>query len=171
MPRNSLLSRVAGGGVIREMIVLRNKNFSKKEEKKKLKFLDKLAVKGYKNKKQDYRDEAREMYTTGKSGKNIRTERATKMAAGSVGGSLAKSADLIRSGYNVAPKQIAVGAALSAAAGTVDAAVGGYAVDKYRQHKLKKNPKAYEKKIDQINVAEGKMTEEEYAKKHYNKNK
>ena len=93
------------------------------------------------------------------------------MAAGSVGGSLAKSADLIRSGYNVAPKQIAVGAALSAAAGTVDAAVGGYAVDKYRQHKLKKNPKAYEKKIDQINVAEGKMTEEEYAKKHYNKNK
>ena len=43
------------------MIVLRNKNFSKKEEKKKLKLLDKLAVKGYKNKKQDYRDEAREM--------------------------------------------------------------------------------------------------------------
>ena len=147
------------------MIILRSKKFSKKEKETKLKFLDRVAVKTYKNKKQGYRDEAREMYTTGKSGKNIRTERVTKMVAGSVGGSLGKSIQ----NPLISPRDAAIGAGISAAAGAMDAAVGGYAVDKYRQHKLKKNPKAYEKKIDQINVAEGKMTKEEFAKRYYKK--
>ena len=41
--------------------------------------------------------------------------------------------------------------------------------DHYRTNKLKKNPKAYEKDIDRINVAEGKMSKEDFAKKYYKK--
>lgn len=143
------------------------KEFSDKEKPNFLKYSDLASIRNYRGQHQEYRDEAREMYTTGKSGKNIKKERAGIMAGVEAGRNIAKS--LTTPG--ITPITGVTNAAISAALGAGEGLAGGYVIDKYRQHKLKKNPKAYEKKIDQINVAEGKMSEEEFAKKYYKKYK
>ena len=65
------------------------KEFTQPKEKKetKLKFGDRLSIRGYKNRGQDYRDEARETWKTGKMGKQQRKG----LVAGFVGVNAAKS--------------------------------------------------------------------------------
>ena len=65
------------------------KEFTQPKEKKetKLKFGDRLIIRGYKNRGQDYRDEARETWKTGKMGKQQRKG----LVAGFVGMNAAKS--------------------------------------------------------------------------------
>ena len=142
------------------------KEFTQPKEKKetKLKFGDRLSIRGYKNRGQDYRDEARETWKTGKMGKQQRKG----MVAGFVGVNAAKS--LGKSIENKAtPTQAILGAGISAGIGAGEGYLISKGLDHYRTNKLKKNPKAYEKDIDRINVAEGKMSKEDFAKKYYKK--
>ena len=142
------------------------KEFTQPKEKKetKLKFGDRLIIRGYKNRGQDYRDEARETWKTGKMGKQQRKG----MVAGFVGVNAARS--LGKSIENKStPTQAILGAGISAGIGAGEGYLISKGLDHYRTNKLKKNPKAYEKDIDRINVAEGKMSKEDFAKKYYKK--
>ena len=142
------------------------KEFTQPKEKKetKLKLGDRLYISGYKNNGQDYRDEARETWKTGKMGKQQRKGLVAGFTGVGAAQSLSKSIE-----NKATPTQAILGAGISAGIG----AGGGYLISKgfdhYRTNKLKKNPKAYEKDIDRINVAEGKMSKEDFAKKYYKK--
>lgn len=141
-----------------------SKSQPKEKKETKLKFGDRLSIRGYKNRSQDYRDEARETWKTGKMGKQQRKG----LVAGFVGVNAAKS--LGKSIENkVTPTQAILGAGISAGIGDGEGYLISKGLDHYRTNKLKKNPKAYEKDIDRINVAEGKMSKEDFAKKYYKK--
>ena len=64
-----------------------SKSQPKEKKETKLKFGDRLIIRGYKNRGQDYRDEARETWKTGKMGKQQRKG----MVAGFVGVNAARS--------------------------------------------------------------------------------
>ena len=141
-----------------------SKSQPKEKKETRLKFGDRFSIRRYKNSGQDYRDEARETWKTGKMGKQQRKQ----MVAGFVGMKTARS--LGKSIENKAtPVQAILGAGIRAGIGAGEGYLISKGFDQYRTNKLKKNPKAYEKDIDRINVAEGKMSKENFAKKYYKK--
>ena len=142
------------------------KEFTQPKEKKetKLKFGDRLSIRGYKNRGQDYRDEARETWKTGKMGKQQRKGMVAGFTVMKAAKSLGKSIE-----NKATPTQAILGAGISAGIGAGEGYLISKGLDYYRTNKLKKNPKAYEKDIDRINVAEGKMSKEDFAKKYYKK--
>ena len=142
------------------------KEFTQPKEKKetKLKFGDRLIIRGYKNRGQDYRDEARETWKTGKMGKQQRKGLVAGFTGMEAARSLGKSIE-----NKSTPTQAILGAGISAGIGAGEGYLISKGLDHYRTNKLKKNPKAYEKDIDRINVAEGKMSKEDFAKKYYKK--
>ena len=147
------------------MIILRSKNFSKDNGETKLKAMDRLEV--WSNKHDD--TDRKRKYLKGE----ISTPMSQKKAAliGAVGGG---PIGFITNTENSTPlialsnKKYKKAAALSAE-GVIFQQVANKAVGSYNKRKLKKNPHANDKKLDLINVAEGKMSKEDFAKKWYNK--
>lgn len=142
-----------------------SKSQPKEKKETKVKLGDRLNIYGYKKfNTQKGRDEARETWKTGKIGKQQRKG----IVAGFTGVGAAQS--IRKSIENKAtPTQAILGAGISAGIGAGEGYLISKGFDHYRTNKLKKNPKAYEKDIDRINVAEGKMSKENFAKKYYKK--
>ena len=112
------------------------------------------------------REAALESIEEGKHGKLVKRS----AAAAAVGAGLASGAKLKALGAS--NKQAAKGAAILGLAGAAGGAAGSYLGAKTRDV-LKKHINSYDKSIkkqaDLIRVANGDMTKEEFAKKHYKK--
>jgi hypothetical protein len=159
------------------MIILRNKNFSEKrlddEELARLDFA-KNKMKYHKNPKDA--EEMREYYTTGKRSKSSVAKDTAKMgvAGALIGTSIKMNRNIgsaaFESSAKEAGKALMKGTPKAAAIGTGVGLAAGYgiqkAAQKYVKGKLKKDPKAFEKERDAIDVATGEMSLSKYRKKH-----
>jgi hypothetical protein len=156
------------------------KEFSKADDKRldneelaRLKFAKK-EMKYHKNPKDA--EEMREYYTTGKRTKSSIAKNTAKM--GGYGALMGTAIKMNRNAVNAAfessakeagkalikgtPKAAAIGGAVGLAAGYGLQKAG----QKYVKGELKKNPKAFEKDRDAIDVATGEMSLSKYRKKH-----
>lgn len=156
------------------------KEFSKADDKRldneelaRLKFAKK-EMKYHKNPKDA--EEMREYYTTGKRTKSSIAKNTAKM--GGYGALIGTAIKMNRNAVNAAfessakeagkalikgtPKAAAIGGAVGLAAGYGLQKAG----QKYVKGELKKNPKAFEKERDAIDVATGEMSLSKYRKKH-----
>lgn len=156
------------------------KEFSKADDKRldneelaRLKFAKK-EMKYHKNPKDA--EEMREYYTTGKRTKSSIAKNTAKM--GGYGALIGTAIKMNRNAVNAAfessakeagkalikgtPKAAAIGGAVGLAAGYGIQKAG----QKYVKGELKKNPKAFEKDRDAIDVATGEMSLSKYRKKH-----
>lgn len=156
------------------------KEFSKADDKRldneelaRLKFAKK-EMKYHKNPKDA--EEMREYYTTGKRTKSSIAKNTAKM--GGYGALIGTAIKMNRNAVNAAfessakeagkalikgtPKAAAIGGAVGLAAGYGLQKAG----QKYVKGELKKNPKAFEKDRDAIDVATGEMSLSKYRKKH-----
>lgn len=156
------------------------KEFSKADDKRldneelaRLKFAKK-EMKYHKNPKDA--EEMREYYTTGKRTKSSIAKNTAQM--GGYGALIGTAIKMNRNAVNAAfessakkagkalikgtPKAAAIGGAVGLAAGYGIQKAG----QKYVKGELKKNPKAFEKDRDAIDVATGEMSLSKYRKKH-----
>lgn len=156
------------------------KEFSKADDKRldneelaRLKFAKK-EMKYHKNPKDA--EEMREYYTTGKRTKSSIAKNTAQM--GGYGALIGTAIKMNRNAVNAAfessakeagkalikgtPKAAAIGGAIGLAAGYGIQKAG----QKYVKGELKKNPKAFEKDRDAIDVATGEMSLSKYRKKH-----
>ena len=121
-------------------------------------------------------EEMREYYTTGKRTKcGIAKDTAKMGAAGAMLGTAIKMHRNIdkaafEPSFKEAGKALIKGTPKSAAIGSAIGLAAGYgiqkAAQKYIKSELKKNPKAFEKSRDAIDVATGEMSLATYRKKH-----
>lgn len=156
------------------------KEFSKADDKRldneelaRLKFAKK-EMKYHKNPKDA--EEMREYYTTGKRTKSSIAKNTAQM--GGYGALIGTAIKMNRNAVNAAFKSSAKEAGKALIKGTPKAAAIGGAVglaagyglqkagQKYVKGELKKNPKAFEKDRDAIDVATGEMSLSKYRKKH-----
>ena len=144
------------------MIVLRSKVFSeKKDGETKLKALDRLEVWSNKNNTEEYRNRRRK-YLKGEANP-FSTKDAVLIGAGT-GSILAMSGDTpVSAALNKKYKKAAALSVGGAAIHPVINKVAGSANKKI----LEKNPHAHDKSLDKLDVAEGKMSKEDFAKKWY----
>ncbi len=145
------------------MIVLRSKVFSeKKDGETKLKALDRLEV--WSNKHDD--TDRKRKYLKGEISTPMKQRDAVILGAAS-GGPLVP---IIGSPMTALADKNYKAAAVRSAIGASTQPVLNKAVGSYNKRKLKKNPHANDRKLDLIDVAEEKMSKEDFAKKWY-KNK
>ena len=143
------------------MIILRNKSFSKKEkDETKLKTQDRLDI--WSNKYLENTEHKRK-YLKGEANP-LSTRDAVLIGASS--GSILP----IISGDNpiraVLDKKYKKAAVLSVGGAAIHPVINKVA-GSINKSKLKKNPHANDKSLDKLDVAEGKMSKEEFAKKWY----
>ena len=142
------------------MIVLRSKVFSeKKDGETKLKALDRLEV--WSNKHDD--TDRKRKYLKGEISTPMKQRDAVILGAAS-GGPLvpimgSPMTALADKNYKTAAVRSAIGASTQP--------ILNKAVGSYNKRKLKKNPHANDRKLDLIDVAEEKMSKEDFAKKWY----
>jgi hypothetical protein len=144
------------------MIILRNKSFSKKEkDETKLKVRDRLDIWANKNNTEEYRNRRRK-YLKGEANP-FSTKDAILIGAGT-GSILAMSGDTpVSAALNKKYKKAAALSVGGAAIHPVINKVAGSANKKI----LEKNPHAHDKSLDKLDVAEGKMSKEDFVKKWY----
>jgi hypothetical protein len=143
------------------MIILRNKFFSDKEKKDetKLKVVDRLDI--WSNKHLENTEQKRK-YLKGEANP-FSTRDAVLIGAGS-GSVLAMSGDTPVSA--VLNKKYRKAAALSVGGAAIHPVINKVAGSANKKV-LEKNPHAHDRSLDRLDVAEGKMSKEEFAKKWY----
>ena len=144
------------------MIILRNRSFSKKEkDETKLKVRDRLDIWANKNNTEEYRNQRRK-YLKGEANP-FSTKGAVLIGAGT-GSVLAMSGDTPVSA--ILDKKYRKAAALSVGGAAIHPAINKVAGSANKKM-LEKNPHAHDRSLDRLDVAEGKMSKEEFAKKWY----
>lgn len=147
-----------------KILRLRNKVFSEKEEDHtKLKTLDKIGIWGYKH---DGNREYRRRFLEGKENSSLPYKDAALMGALTGGLLVIPAGDTTLS--SLVDKKYKKGAAL-AVGGAITNPMLSRGMGYINERRLKKDPHANDKALDRLNVAEGKMTKSEFAKKWYNK--
>ena len=144
------------------MIILRNKSFSKKEkDETKLKVRDRLDIWANKNNTEGNRNRRRK-YLKGEANP-FSTKGAVLVGAGT-GSVLAMSGDTPVSA--VLDKKYRKAAALSVGGAAIHPVINKVAGSANKKG-LEKNPHAHDRSLDRLDVAEVKMSKEEFAKKWY----
>lgn len=148
-----------------KILRLRNKVFSEKKEEDhtKLKTLDKIGIWGYKH---DRNKEHKRRFLEGKENSSLPYKDAALMGA-LTGGVLSLSAGETPISA-IMDKKYKKLAALSIG-GAITHPMLSRGVGYINNRRLKKDPHANDKALDRLNVAEGKMTKSEFAKKWYGK--